>query len=91
MCMQTRFQQHFGGLCLELGHLIYQHLFGHVTTSVDMETFVDAVSRLERVCSGHGNQQDAEALIFRIFTEGRDTLNENSEFLYIPSEMRTPL
>ena len=76
--LQTRFQQHFGGPCLELGHLLYRQMFGHVTTSVSVETFVAAASRLELVCT-RGSREDAGSLVFSIFGEGADTLTEKGE------------
>ena len=76
--LQTRFQQHFGGPYLELGHLIYQQLFGHVTTSVSMEMFVAAATRLERVCT-RGSSEEKESFVFSVFAEGAEQLNEKSE------------
>ncbi|CAI8053396.1 hypothetical protein GBAR_LOCUS29200 [Geodia barretti] len=52
-------------------------MFGHVTTSVDMETFVTAASRLERVCT-RGSREETGGLIFSIFAEGTDTLTEKA-------------
>ena len=76
--LQTRFQQHFGGPCLELGHLIYQQLFGYVTTAVSMEMFVAAATRLERVCT-RGSSEEKESFVFSVFSEGAEQLNEKSE------------
>ena len=71
---------YFGGPCLELGYLLYKQLFGHVTTMVDVETFLATATHLERVCSGCRNRQEAEALFFKVFTEGKDGLDQKSKF-----------
>ena len=55
-------------------------MFGHVITSVDMETFVTAASRLERVCT-RGSREETGGLIFSIFAEGTDTLTEKGALL----------
>ena len=74
--IQNRFERYFGGPYLELGHLLYKHLLGHVTGSVDKETFVATASRLERACIGRGHPQGAESLMFSVFSEGKDNLDE---------------
>ena len=53
-------------------------MFGHVTTSVDMETFVKGASVLERVCT-RGSREETMTLMFSIFAEGGDTLTEKGD------------
>lgn len=78
--LQNRFERYFGGHYLELGHLLYKQLLGHMSTFVDVETFIATVSQLEHVCSGCRNRREAESLIFNVFTEGKNALDERGRF-----------
>ena len=71
---QSRFENYFGGPYLELGHLLYHKLFGP-TLSIEEEMFVSSMTVLERLSTNRGDHHEAESFYFRVFSEGKETID----------------
>ena len=76
---QSRFENYFGGPYLELGHLLYNKLFGPIP-SVDEELFVSSMTVLERLSSKRGDHHEAESFYFQVFSEGKEAIDRQGEW-----------
>lgn len=77
---KDRFESYFGGPYVELGRLLYHKLFGEMEP-VDEEMFLSSLTLLRRVTTVElgGEQHEAEAFCFTVFSESSDGVDRASE------------